>query len=117
MALAVVLGGLGGTYDVVTGPGLREVFAVCFVTGCVAAAALVRRRDLRTAVVMPPLVYLALALLGGAVERAGEPGSFLTQQALELANALVLGAPVLVTGTLLAVLVATVRYARSRGRS
>lgn len=114
VALALLLGMVGGAYDVVTGPGLRTVFAVCFVTGCVAAAATVHREDLRAAVVMPPLVYVALALLGSAAERAGEPGSFVTQQALELVNALVLGAPVLMTATALALLVAVARYLRGR---
>jgi hypothetical protein len=117
VALALVLGALGGAYDVITGPGLRTVFGVCFVVGSVAAAATVHREDLRAAVVMPPLVYVALALLGSAVERAGEPGSFVTRQALELANALVLGAPVLLTATALALVVAVVRALRGRGRA
>lgn len=117
VALGLGLGIAGGAYDVVTGPGLRTVFAVCFVVGSVLAAATVHREDLRAAVIMPPLVYVALALLGGAVERAGEPGSLLTQQALELVNALVLGAPVLVTATGLALVVAVVRWLRGRHRS
>lgn len=114
VALGLGLGLAGGTYDVVTGPGLRTVFAVCFVVGSVLAAATVHREDLRAAVVMPPLVYVALALLGGLFERAGESGSLLTQQALELVNALVLDAPVLVTATGLALLVAVVRWLRGR---
>ena len=109
VTVALVLGLLGGAWDVATGPGLRAVFAVCFVLGCGLAALLVHREDLRAAVVMPPLVYVALALAGGAVERAGEPGSFVTRQALELVNALALGAPVLLAATGLALLVALVR--------
>lgn len=116
MALALLLGTIGGAYDVVTGPGLRTVFGVFFVAGCVAAAATVHREDLRAAVVMPPLVYVALALLGSAVERAGDPGSFVTRQAVELVHALVVGAPVLLTATALALLVAVGRDLRSRGR-
>jgi hypothetical protein len=92
------------------------VFAVCFVLGSVLAAATVHREDLRAAVVMPPLVYVTLAFLGGAVEQAGEPGSFITQQGLELANALFVGAPVLVVATLLALLVAVGRGLRGRRR-
>lgn len=116
VALALGLGLVGGTYDVVTGPGLRTAFAICFVVGCVAAAVTVHREDLRAAVIMPPLVYVALALFGGAVERAGEPGSFVTRQALELANALVLGAPVLITATGLALVVAVARGISGRRR-
>lgn len=115
VALALLLGVLGGAFDVLTGPGLREVFAVSFVTGCVLAALTVHREDLLAAVVMPPLVYVALVLLGGVVERAASSGSFLVQQAIELVNALVLGAPVLLLATGLSLLVALVR--RRRGAS
>jgi len=114
VGLALGLGLVGGTLDVLTGPGLRTVFALTFVAGSALAAWFVRRQDLRVAVIMPPLVYVTLALIGGAMENAGEPGSFFTQQALELANALVLGAPVLLIATGLAVLIAVFRGARDR---
>lgn len=114
VAVALVLGLVGGTIDVLTGPGLREVFAVCFIVGCALAALLVHREDLVAAVVAPPLVYVALALLGGAVERTGAGGSFLGQQALELVNALVLGAPVLLSATGAALAVALARHLRAR---
>jgi hypothetical protein len=116
VVVALALSLLGGAWDVATGPGLRTVFAVFFVLGCAVAAAGVRRRDLRAAVVMPPLVYAALALLAGTVERAGDPGSFLTRQALELATALVLGAPVLLLATALALGIAGWRTATARPR-
>lgn len=109
VAAALGLGLLGGAWDVATGPGLRTAFAVCFVAGCALAAAAVHREDLRAAVVMSPLVYLVLALLAGAVERTGAGGSWLVQQALELASSLVLGAPVLLLATGLAVAVAGTR--------
>ena len=112
VALALLLGVLGGAFDVLTGPGLREVFAVSFVAGCVLAALTVHREDLLAAVVMPPLVYVVLVLLGGIVERTASSGSFLTQQAIELVNALVLGAPVLLAATGLSLLVALVRWKR-----
>lgn len=114
VAVALVLGLAGGTFDVLTGPGLREVFAVTFITGCVLAALLVHREDLRAAVVMPPLVYVVLAFVGGAMERVGKPGSFLSRQAVEMANALVLGAPVLLTATAMALIVALARAIRRR---
>lgn len=115
VALALAAGLVGGAVDVLTGSGLREVFAVAFVAGCLAAAALVHREDLLAAVVMPPLVYVVLALVAGAVERtAGSAGSLLMQQVLELANALVLGAPVLMAATLAALVVAVVRWSTGR---
>lgn len=116
VALALLAGTLGGAVDVLTGSGLREVFAVAFISGCLAAAALVHREDLVASVVMPPLVYVVLALVAGAVERTvgSSSGSFLTQQVLELANALVLGAPVLLAATVAALLVAVVRWTTGR---
>ena len=112
VTLALTLGLAGGAYDIFTGPGLREVFAVSFVTGSVMAALLVHRESLRVAVVMPPLVYVLLALLGGAMETAGEPGSLVSQQALELVNALVISAPVLLTASALALVIGVVRARR-----
>jgi hypothetical protein len=114
VAVALLLGLAGGAFDVLTGPGLREVFAVAFISGCVVAALTVHREDLVACVVMPPLVYVVLALLAGAVERTVGTGSFLTQQVLELANALVLGAPVLMAATAAALAIAVVRWAAGR---
>lgn len=114
VALALVLGMAGGLVDVLTGPGLRTVFAICFVAGCGLAALLVHREDLVAAVVIPPLVYCVLALLAGAVESTVGSQSLLTRQALELLNALVLGAPVLLTATGLALAIAVMRGALGR---
>ena len=116
VAVALLLGLAGGAVDVLTGSGLREVFAVSFVLGCLVAALTVHREDLAATVVMPPLVYVVLALAAGAVERTMGTGSFLTQQALELANALVLGAPVLAAATLAALVVAIVRWTAGHAR-
>lgn len=114
VALALLIGIAGGAFDVLTGSGLREVFAVSFVTGSVLAAILVHREDLVAAVIMPPLVYVVLVLIGGAVERTAASGSFATRQAIELVNALVLGAPVLIAATAAAALVALVRTLAAR---
>lgn len=115
VAVALLLGLAGGAVDLLTGPGLREVFAVSFVTGCVLAALTVHREDLVAAVVMPPLVYVVLALVAGVVERTAASGSFVMQQVIQLANALILGAPVLMVATGLALVVALVRYFGGRG--
>jgi len=114
VATALLLGLAGGTFDIVTGPGLRAVFAVAFVVGCALAALLVHREDLFAAVVMPPLVYVVLAFIGAAVEGRAGAGSFLTQQAIEMAGSLVLGAPVLLAATGVALLIAAVRAVSGR---
>lgn len=114
VCIALGLGLAGATYDVLTGPGLRLVFALAFVTGCALSALLVHREDLKAAVVMPPLVYVVLAFIGGALERTSGAGSFLTTQALEMASALVLGAPVLLAATGASLLIAAVRTLSGR---
>lgn len=114
VTVALALGLAGGLYDVVTGPGLRTVFAACFVLGCGLAALTVHREDLRAAVVMPPLAYVVLAFLGGVVERTGASGSFLSRQALEMVDALIVNAPVLISATALALIVAVARHMTGR---
>ena len=111
--LMTVLSALGAVLDVVTGPGLRTVFAICFVTGCALAALTVHREDLKAVVVMPPLVYAVVAIIAGLLEGVGG-GPFLRGQALELANSLVLGAPVLVLGFLVTLGLAALRHFGSR---
>lgn len=115
--MALVLGIAGAAIDVNTGRGLRTAFAVCFVVGCALAALLVHREDLKAAVVMPPLVYCVLALVGGAIGRTPAAGSFLKSQGLELVAALVLGAPVLFAATAAALVIALVRAASGRRRA
>lgn len=112
--LALGAGLLGALVDVVTGPGLRTVFAVAFVAGCLAATALVRRESLLTVLVMPPLVYLALAFFASLVESGGSSSGWLRQQVLELGSSLVLSAPALIVAVLGSVVVAVVRGRRYR---
>ena len=109
VTVALVLGAAGGLIDVLTGPGLRTVFAICFVAGCAFAALKVHREDLLATIVMPPLVYVALALLAGAFSKTAPVGGWVTRQALELATSLILGAPVLLTATGVAFVIAVVR--------
>ena len=112
VAIGLALGLIGAVIDVKTGPGLRTTFAVCFVTGSALAAALVHREDLRAAVVMPPLTYCALAVIGGFLGERGTPGGFLTDSGVELLDALVLRAPVLFVATAAALAIALVRKLR-----
>jgi hypothetical protein len=114
VSVALVLGAAGGLVDVLTGEGLRTVFAVCFIAGCAFAALKVHREDLVAAVVMPPLVYAVIALLAGAFSQTAAVGGVLTRNALELATSLVLGAPVLLSATALAFVIAVVRGVAGR---
>lgn len=107
--VALGIGLAGGLVDLLTGPGLRTGFVVCLAAGCGVAALLVRRRELGAAVVLPPLVYVVIALVAGVVQGSTSAGSFLLQQALGLFAALVLEAPALLLATGVAFAVALLR--------
>ncbi|HEV2889566.1 MAG TPA: DUF6542 domain-containing protein [Frankiaceae bacterium] len=106
--LALGAGAAGGLVDVLTGEGLRDVFRVAFIVGCVLAAYKVHREDLLAAVVIPPLAYVALAVAANLTSRT-TGGSFLKQQALELMSDLVVKAPGMLIATGLAAVVALAR--------
>lgn len=116
VAIALVLGFVGATIDVKTGPGLRTVFAVTFVTGSALAAVLVHREDLRAAVVIPPFTYCALAVIGGFLGSTKVAGSYATKSGVALLDALILRAPVLFVATGVALAIAIVRKIRSPQR-
>jgi hypothetical protein len=90
------------------------VFAVCFIAGSALAALLAHREDLKATVVMPPLTYCVLALIGAAISRTATTGGFLKQNALELVSALIDGAPVLYAATGIALVIALVRLRSAR---
>jgi hypothetical protein len=114
VVLSVLVTVAGAAFDVLTGSGLRSGFALCFGAACVLTALTVHREDLGAAVVMPPLVYVTLSVVIGALARTQNTGSFVLQQAIELVNAVVLGAPVLLLGTAGAALVAGLRWLGGR---
>lgn len=116
VCVLLLLGAVGGIYDGVTGAGLRGAFAVGFVAGCVLVAATVHREDLRAVVFLPPLAYLTLGVLSAIGNRSTGAGSGVAREGLELANAVLLSAPTLVTGTLLGAGVVALRALRARRR-
>ena len=116
VTIALTLGFLGAVLDVNTGRGLRTGFAICFIAGSALAALLVHREDLRASVIMPPLTYCVLALIGAGLGHTAAAGSFVKTQALELVSALILGAPVLYAATLLALVIAAIRAKASPRR-
>lgn len=113
VTIALALGFIGAAIDVQTGRGLRTTFAVFFILGSALAALLVHREDIKATVVMPPLTYCVLALIGATLGHTGAAGSFVKSQALELVSALILGAPVLYAATGAALAIAVVRALRS----
>jgi uncharacterized protein DUF6542 len=106
----VILGGtmvgLGALVDVALGNSLGLGFTATFLLGCVLVAVAVRTRALATAVVLPPLLFAAAALL--ETTHAGvTTGS--RQTALDVATTLALSAPLLFLGTALTLVVVLAR--------
>lgn len=114
VTIGLAIGFVGAVIDVETGRGLRTVFAVCFIAGSALAALLAHREDLKATVIMPPLTYCVLALVGAAISRTASAGGFLKQSALELVSSLIQGAPVLYAATGLALVIALVRLRSAR---
>ena len=117
VAVAISFGAAGAVIDVVTGAGLRTTFAVMFVLGCALAAYKVHREDLFAAVVIPPLAYVALAIVANLGSHTTVGGSFLKQQVLELVAALITKAPALLLATALSAAIALWRRAAFNRRT
>ncbi len=110
VATAAALALVGAGIDVVAGPGLGSAFGVLYTLGCVAGAWLVHREALRTTIVMPPLVFLAVAVLTAPFFSASRSGSVVLRLGFGVLNALVIGAPVLLLATALTAVVAGYRW-------
>jgi hypothetical protein len=104
---------VGAVIDTTVGNDLGPFFAALFVASSLYAALQVRRRDFLTAVIVPPLVFLAI--LGGH-EILAPTGT--SRAAIDLAgdllSALALNAPTLWVGTAAAAVVVFVRHRRRR---
>ena len=91
-------------------------FAIAFVATCAIDALVVRRRDIRTAMVAPPLLFCALIIVISAFDTQGETGGFVSREGLYLGNAFVTGAPTLWAGTAAAVVIGWYRRRASAPR-
>lgn len=108
--LAFLLGLAGLALDVETGTGLRTAFAVAFVLGCVLAAALVHHEDLMAALLMPPLLFVALAAVGSVLDGGAAVGSWFTRRTLDVVTAMVTDAPILFVAMAAVLAVTVVRF-------
>jgi len=91
---------------------------VSFVLGCALAAALVHHEDLMATLVMPPLLFVALAATGSVLDGGGLGGAWLTRRAMDVVTAMVTDAPVLFVamGAVLAVLAVRLVHYRASVR-
>jgi hypothetical protein len=106
--------GVCAALDLVVARGITMFFDLCFVTVCLVASMAVRRRDLFTTGVLPPLLYaavlgvVAVASPGTFVQFAGASKAFMTGLAEH--------APALVAGYAVALLTVGSRVSASRTR-
>ena len=112
--LTLLTGAVGAVVDLSSRSSLGTWFAVGFIGGCLLSVLLVHREDLRAVVVMPPLVYVVLALGGGLAKQNSASGSLVTRQAVQLVNSVVLGAPILLIAAGATAVLAVVRAMGSR---
>ncbi len=94
--------------DSFVGTGLGLITLVALAAGTAMAALLVRRRDLLTVVVAPPLVFVLVAVVNAALAPSA------TLNAATLATLLVRGFPTMVAATGVALLLALFRLVSRR---
>lgn len=100
--LGALVVGLGALLDLTLGDELGLGFTATFLLGCVLIALALRVRALAVAVVLPPLLFAAAAFFE-TKDSGATSGS--RQAALDVATTLALSAPVLFSGTALALAV------------
>jgi hypothetical protein len=112
--LTIVAAGGCAVLDLALTRGITLFFDLCFVTICLVAAMSVRRRDLFTTGVMPPLIFAAVV----GVVAALSPGTFVAFGGASKAfmTGLAQHAPGLVSGYAVALLTVGSRVSASRGR-
>lgn len=104
---------VGGLLDMAVSGHRGHLFGVLFAVASALGALAVRKKDLRVAMIAPPLLYCVLIFVMSLIDRGGLAGGVLTREAFYLGNAFVTGAPAIWVGSLLA---AAIGWYRLRGQ-
>jgi hypothetical protein len=102
VVLIALVTAIAGSAAVLVGGHRGHVFGIAFIVTAALGAALVRRKDIVTAVIAPPLLYSLLVVLMSFIDTKGQTGGFVTRKAIYIADAFITGAPAIWTGTALA---------------
>lgn len=113
VVLILLVTGIVGLLEVTLAGHRGHAFAIAFIVTSAIGALVVRRRDLPTAFIAPPLLYCVLIVAMSAVDRNDETGGLLTREGVYVGNAFVTGAPAVWIGTAAAVLIAGYRHRAS----
>ena len=103
VVLIFVVTAVIGAAAVVAGGHRGHAFGIAFIVTAALGAALVRRKDITTAMIAPPLLYCALVVLMSFIDTKDQSGGLITRKAVYIADAFITGAPAIWTGTALAV--------------
>jgi len=103
---------VGGLLDMAISGHRGHLFGVLFAIASALGAIAVRKKDVRTAMVAPPLLYCVLTFVMSLIDQGGLTGGLLTREAFYVGNAFVTGAPAMWAGSLLA---AAIGWYRLRG--
>lgn len=103
-----------GLVDAYINGSIGWVTGAAFVVAATLGALLVRRRDLATAVISPPLAFLFALIVGSQPTLLGNGGNALVKQASSLASGLAFNAPWIFGGTAVALVIVLLRGARFR---
>ncbi|HEY5050750.1 MAG TPA: DUF6542 domain-containing protein [Acidothermaceae bacterium] len=114
VVLILILTGLVGVLEVAYAGHRGAAFAVAFMLTSAIGALVVRRRDLPTALIAPPLLYCVLIAVLSAIDTHDQSGGFITRKAVYIGNAFVTGAPTLWAGTAAAIAIALYRHRTGR---
>ena len=114
VVLILILTGLVGLLEVAFAGHRGAAFAVAFVLTSAVGALVVRRRDLPTSIIAPPLLYCVLIAALSLVDTHDQSGGFITRKAVYIGNAFVTGAPTLWAATAAAVAIAWYRRRATR---
>lgn len=106
---------VGGLIDMAVSGHRSHLFGVLFAVTSALGALAVRKKDLRVAMVAPPLLYCVLIFVMSLIDQGGLTGGPLTREGFYLGNAFVTGAPAIWIGSLLAAAIGWYRL-RSTGR-
>jgi hypothetical protein len=117
VVLILLVTGIVGLLEVALAGHRGHAFAIAFVVTSAIGALVVRRRDLSSALIAPPLLYCILIVAMSAVDTSGGTGGFVTREGVYVGNAFVTGAPALWTGTAAAALIAWYRHRASAART
>jgi uncharacterized protein DUF6542 len=93
---------VGGLIDMAVSGHRGHLFGVLFAVTSGLGALAVRKKDLRVAMVAPPLLYCVLIFVMSLIDQSGLTGGPLTREGFYLGNAFVTGAPAIWVGSLLA---------------